>query len=57
MCAIMCSAALVSAASTDVTKTLEGRGGGRGDRFQGKCSKVSARGAAAAAAEAAIMSL
>lgn len=46
--------ALVAAASAPVAEALHGRGGGRGDRFQGKCSKVSAREAAAAAAAIAL---
>ena len=48
---------LVAAASGPVTDALQGRGGGRGDRYQGKCARVSARAAAAAAADAAIASL
>jgi hypothetical protein len=46
--------ALVAAASAPVAEALQGRGGGRGDRYQGKCNKVSGREAAAAAALAAL---
>ena len=46
--------ALVAAASAPVAEALQGRGGGRGDRYQGKCNKVSRREAAAAAALAAL---
>jgi len=45
---------LVDAASGGVAAALEGRGGGRGGRFQGKCQKVGAAEAAMAAAEAAL---
>jgi len=37
-----------------VAAAMEGRGGGRGDRYQGRCTKVSARAQAAAAANEAI---
>lgn len=49
--------ALVSAAGAAVALELGGRGGGRGDRFQGKCAKLSKRTIAAEAAEKAIASL
>jgi len=50
-------AALVEAASAGVAKALEGRGGGKGGRFQGKCQRLSATDAAVAAASAALGSM
>lgn len=49
--------ALVAAAGAAAALELNGRGGGRGDRFQGKCSQLSKRAAAAEAAEKAIAAL
>lgn len=46
--------ALVDAASTAVAKVLEGRGGGKGGRFQGKCSNLGAVNAAVVAATTAL---
>jgi alanyl-tRNA synthetase len=47
-------AALVDAASAAVATALEGRGGGKGGRYQGKCMKLGAADAALAAAMAAL---
>lgn len=46
--------ALVDTASSDVAKALEGRGGGKGGRFQGKCQKLGGTVAAMAAATRAL---
>ena len=48
---------LVGPAGTAVAAILGGRGGGRGDRFQGKATNVLAHVQAAAAAEEAIAGL
>lgn len=46
--------ALVDTASAGVAKALEGRGGGKSGRFQGKCQKLGAAGDALAAATSAL---
>ena len=48
--------ALVEAASKGVAATLEGRGGGRSGRFQGKCAKLGRAAEALEAARAAVIS-
>ena len=45
-------AALVDSASSGVAKALEGRGGGKGGRFQGKCARLGGVTEAIAAAKA-----
>ena len=46
---------MVSAVSPAVAEALQGRGGGRGDRYQGKCSAVSNKDSAVSAGCAAIL--
>jgi hypothetical protein len=48
---------LVSAAAPAVAAALRGRGGGRGERYQGRCADVGKRDEALAAATAAVAAL
>ena len=46
--------ALVDSASASVARALDGRGGGKGGRFQGKCQRLGEASNAVAAAAAAL---
>ena len=47
--------ALVTAASTAVAEALDGRGGGKSGRYQGKCARLAGRDAATTAAQAIVV--